>query len=69
MRLTFIARTPDTKTKIAVAIGNTGLPVGELPIHSLDTGWSSGRVALKAGLLLAVPLSKSGDHTFKDFEF
>jgi len=69
VRLTFIARTPDTKTKIAVAIGNTELPVGELQIDSLDTGWSSGRVALKAGLLLEVPLSKPGDNTFKVFAF
>jgi molecular chaperone DnaK len=68
IRLNYIARTPDTKAKLAVALeGNQGGE--ELQIDSLDTGWSSGRVGLKSGLALEVPLGKPGENTFKLFVF
>lgn len=38
-------------------------------IDSLDTGWSSGRVALKDGATIEVPLAKPGENLFKVFVF
>jgi molecular chaperone DnaK len=38
-------------------------------IDSLDTGWSSGRVALKDGAKVELSLTKPGDNTFKVFVF
>src|SRR3546814_4220184 len=36
---------------------------------SLDTGWSSGRIALKDGAGIELNLTKPGDNTFKVFVF
>lgn len=65
----FIARTPDTKAKIAVKVSGAALTGAEFQIDSLDTGWSSGRVALKDGAVVEVSLSKPGENTFKIFVF
>lgn len=65
----FIARTPDSRAKIAVKLGGTVLAGAEFQVDSLDTGWSSGRVALKDGSTIEVMLSKPGDNTFKVFVF
>src|SRR3546814_19552861 len=35
----------------------------------LDTGWSSGRIALKDGAGIELNLTKPGDNTFKVFVF
>lgn len=65
----YIARTPDTKAKIAVKLGTAALPGTEFQVDSLDTGWSSGRVALKDGAMIDVALNKPGENTFKVFVF
>ncbi len=65
----YIARTPGAKTKIAVKLGTAPLPGTEFQVDSLDTGWSSGRIALKDGATLEVALRKAGDNTFKVFVF
>lgn len=65
----FIARTPDSRAKILVKLGGAVLAGAEFQVDSLDTGWSSGRVALKDGATIEVMLSKSGDNTFKVFVF
>src|SRR3546814_9705707 len=45
-------------------------PAGvEFQIDSLDTGWSSGRIALKDGAGIELNLTKPGDNTFKVFVF
>jgi molecular chaperone DnaK len=45
-------------------------PAGiEFQIDSLDTGWSSGRVALKDGASVELSLTKPGDNLFKVFVF
>ena len=67
--LNYISRTPDLKARVAVNLGSEPLPGAELQIDSLDTGWSSGRNALKTGTILDVPLSKPGENTFKLFVF
>lgn len=65
----FIARTPDSRAKILVKLGGAVLAGAEFQVDSLDTGWSSGRVALKDGATIEVVLSKPGDNTFKVFVF
>ncbi|MDR1367954.1 MAG: Hsp70 family protein [Candidatus Accumulibacter sp.] len=65
----FIARTPEHKTRIVVRLGGPA-PVGaEFQIDSLDTGWTSGRMALKDGAGSELWLNKPGDNTFKVFVF
>lgn len=64
----YIARTPEPRAKIVAKLGGT--PAGiEFQIDSLDTGWSSGRVALKDGASIELSLTKPGDNTFKVFVF
>jgi molecular chaperone DnaK len=65
----YVARTPETKARLVAKIrGN--VPAGaEFQIDSLDTGWSSGRVVLKDGMGVELPLAKPGDNSFKVFVF
>jgi len=65
----FIARTPETKAKIAVKVLDSNDKGAELQIDSLDTGWSSGRIALENGLMLEVILASPGENVFKVFVF
>jgi len=65
----FVARTPDSKAKIAVKMDGKVMQGAEFQIDSLDTGWSSGRIALKDGAMTDVALTKAGDNTFKVFVF
>lgn len=65
----FIARTPDIKAKI-VAKMRGSVPAGaEFQIDSIDTGWSSGRLSLKDGMSVDLPLAKPGENHFKVFVF
>jgi len=64
----YIARTPEPKAKIIAKLSRA--PAGiEFQVDSLDTGWSSGRVALRDGASVELSLSKPGDNTFKVFVF
>ncbi len=64
----YIARTPEPKAKIVAKLSRA--PAGvEFQMDSLDTGWSSGRVALKDGASIELSLTKPGDNTFKVFVF
>jgi molecular chaperone DnaK len=65
----YTARTPDTKAKVIAKLGSKALPGSEFQIDSLDTGWSSGRLELKDGAVLELPLSKPGENVFKIFVF
>ena len=65
----YIARTPDNKAKIAVQLTDEVLDGAEFQIDNLDTGWSSGRMALVDGKITEVSLSKNGENTFKVFVF
>lgn len=65
----YIARTPDSKAKIVAKLGSSALAGVEFQIDSLDTGWSSGRIALKDGAGIELNLTKPGDNTFKVFVF
>ena len=65
----FLARVPDIRTRVTASIKGTPLPGAEFQIDSLETGWSSGRISLKDGATVDVPLSKSGENQFKIFVF
>jgi molecular chaperone DnaK len=65
----FAARTPDVKAKLVVKVGGQAVAGAEFQIDSMDTGWSSGRVALRDGAMLNLPLGKPGDNVFKIFLF
>jgi len=65
----FIARTPDSRAKIAVKLGGKAIAGAEFQVDSLDSGWSSGRIPLKDGATVDVTLSKPSDNTFKIFVF
>jgi molecular chaperone DnaK len=67
--LNFLARTPDSRTRIVAKLGGQPADGAEFQVDSLDTGWSSGRVPLRDGTAIEVLLSKPGDNTFKVFVF
>jgi molecular chaperone DnaK len=69
LSFSFIARTPDAKAKIVAKVGGQAAPGSEFQIDSLDTGWSSGRVALKDGASVELTLTKPAENTFKIFVF
>lgn len=65
----YIARTPERKAKIGIKLAGKVLPGTSFQIDSLDTGWSSGHIALEEGALAEVALAKAGENTFKLFVF
>lgn len=65
----YIARTPDSKAKIVAKLGSPAPAGVEFQIDSLDTGWSSGRIALKDGTGIELNLTKPGNNMFKVFVF
>lgn len=65
----YIARTPESRAKVVAKIGGAAPAGVEFQIDSLDTGWSSGRIALKDGAGVELSLAKPGDNTFKVFVF
>lgn len=69
LTINYNARTPDVKARVALKLGK-GSPTGaEFQVDSLDTGWSSGRIALKDGAGVELQLTKPGENTFKIFVF
>ena len=69
LAFSFIARTPDSKAKIAVKLGGKAAQGVEFQVDSLETGSSSGRLPLKDGAVVEVMLSKPGENLFKVFVF
>jgi len=67
--LNYVARTPDTRGKLVVKIGGAALPGSAYQVDSLDSGWSSGKIELKDGASVDLPLSKASTNTFKIFVF
>jgi molecular chaperone DnaK len=65
----YVARTPDVRAKVVAKASGQIAPGTEFQIDSLDTGWSSGRVALRDGAAVDLTLSKPGENTFKVFVF
>lgn len=65
----YIARTPDIRARVVSKLDGAAIEGAEFQIDSLDTGWSSGRLALKNGAQVELSLSKPGENTFKIFVF
>jgi molecular chaperone DnaK len=65
----YIARTPEARARLVVKVGGQAAAGIEFQIDSLDTGWSSGRMALRDGTAVDLTLAKPGDNTFKMFVF
>lgn len=57
------ARTPDQKARVAFLTDHVGNY--DVEIISVDTGWTSGRAALRNGMILEVPLAKDGNNIFE----
>ena len=68
VRFNYTARTPSDRARI-VAHLETELaklaPGAEFQVDNLDTGWSSGRMALVGGAAVDVSLPRSGENRFK----
>ena len=69
LQFNYIARTPDSKARVVAKVGGAAAAGTEFQIDSLDTGWSSGRMALKDGATVELTLAKPGENTFKIFVF
>ena len=65
----YSARTPDVRSRFLVKVTGRIDPGAEFQIESLETGWSSGRLALKDGASVDLMLSKLGENQFKIFVF
>ncbi len=61
----YLARTPDSRAKIAIKVSDPTIRDAEFQVDSLDTGTSSGRMALSDNMTIEVALSKPGDNVFK----
>lgn len=69
LSFSYISRTPDIRARVIVKLSGSADAGIEFQIDSLDTGWSSGRLALSDGASIELGLAKPGDNTFKVFVF
>ena len=69
VKFDFIARTPDSRTKLVVTMPEAKNGSYEFQIDSLDTGWSSGKISMNEKTPVDLLLSKNGENTFKAFVF
>ena len=65
----YTARTPSNRARIVARVTGEVAPSAEFRVDGLDTGWSSGRIALVHGAAVDVSLSKSSENRFKVFVF
>lgn len=65
----FVSRTPASRAPVVSVVTGQVSSGCEFQIDSLESGWSSGRVALQDGASVEVPLHKPGENTFKVFVF
>jgi len=66
---TYIARTPDVRSKLMVKVEGQAMDGAEFQVDSLETGWSSGRQRLINGAVVELTLAKPGENHFKVFVF
>lgn len=69
LAFSYQARTPDVKSKLVIQAKGQIQAGSTFQIDSLDSGWSSGRVALKDGASVVMTLAKNGENRFKVFVF
>ena len=65
----YTARTPSDRARIVARVTGEVAPSAEFQVDGLDTGCSSGRIALVHGAAVDVSLSKSSENRFKVFVF
>lgn len=65
----FNARTTEGRARIVAKVEGQATSGAEFQVDSLDTGWTSGRLALKDGAVVEVQLPGQGEHQFKVFAF
>lgn len=65
----YTARTPGLQGRVVAKLPAALPPGSEFQVDSIDSGWSSGRIALKNDSSIDLPLSKMGENTFKVFLF
>jgi molecular chaperone DnaK len=65
----FIARTPDAKARIVANVGGEAVLGFAFQVDSLDSGWTSGRIALHDGASTDLLLVKPAVNSFKIFVF
>ena len=61
----FASRTPESQTRIVVKCPEHHLSGEHFQIDNLDSGWSSGRIALSNGAFCDVHIAKLGANTFR----
>ena len=61
----YTARTPSDQAKIVAQVDGEVTAGAEFQVDNLDTGWSSGQIALAHGAATEVALPKGGENTFK----
>lgn len=69
LSFSYLSRTPDEKSKVALKVAGEPTPETEFQIDSLDTGWTSGRMKVRSGVIFELPLTRPGDNTFNAFVF
>jgi len=60
----YMARTPNERATVVAKIAGDGPAGAEIQIICPETGWSSGKVALKDKVKFDLPLTRYGDNTF-----
>ena len=63
------SRTHELKASLRAQVKGQLQPGSTFQIDSIDSGWSSGRIPLREGAALTLPLSKNGENRFKVFVF
>ena len=63
------ARTQDSQGRVVAKVAGAAAAGAAFQIDSLDTGWSSGRVALNDGVSVDLMLGRPGENTYKIFLF
>jgi molecular chaperone DnaK len=65
----YIARTPNSRAKIAVKLEGDVESGTEFQVDSIDTGWTSGKLPLRNAETVEVQLPRPGENIFKVFVF
>ena len=65
----FQARTPERKARLVVQMPKSQTRAVEFQLDSITTGWTSGRMVLKDGSSVDLPLPNLGEHAFRVFVY
>ena len=65
LQFNYKERTPGKEAKISIQAQDKVIPGTEYQVDSPHTGWTSGRLPLKDGTTIVVPLSRDGENRFR----